>query len=63
MGICIYLELDRRSASSLMVLLACGVLGCADAMCASTLPVAASNWVGRGSASMARLFRIVKEQF
>jgi filamentous hemagglutinin len=53
MGICIYLELDRRSASSLMVLLACGVLGCADAMCASTLPVAASNWVGRGSASMA----------
>ena len=52
MGICIYLELERRSASSLLVLLACGVLGCADAMGASTLPVAASNWLGSGSATL-----------
>ena len=53
MGICIYLELDRRSASSLLVLLACGVLGCADAMGAPPpLPVAASNWLGSGSAQL-----------
>jgi len=52
MGICIYLEGERRSASSLMVLLACGVLGCADAMGATTLPVAASNWLGSGSATL-----------
>jgi len=52
LGICIYLELDRRSASSLMVLLACGVLGCADALGASTLPEAASNWLGSGSATL-----------
>ena len=54
MGICIYLERDRRSASSLLVLLACGVLGCADAMGATPLPLpqAASNWLGSGSAQL-----------
>lgn len=50
------LVMERRAASSLIVLLASGVLSCSAAYAAQllapgTLPVASTNWLGSGSAT------------
>ncbi|MBU1980440.1 MAG: filamentous hemagglutinin family protein [Gammaproteobacteria bacterium] len=54
-----YLVMERRSASSLIVLLACGALSCSTAYAAQllapgTLPVASANWLGSGSATLSQ---------
>lgn len=55
-----YLGMERRAASSLIVLVASGVLACSDALALQpllpgTLPVAAANWLASGSATRSQI--------